>query len=123
MRFPLKRLIAAALPVSFLWLFAACALFCGREVVGTRGRPVVSSLVESVAVKGTPACEECPVTALPMATATERETLKSKQQTPPATLSSIPPVTYLTGAGPSVRPDRRPSAPDPPLARLPALRI
>jgi hypothetical protein len=123
MRFPLKRLMAATLPVSFLWLFAACVLICEREVADTHDRPVISSLFEAVEVKGTQDCGECPVTSLPEATAPERTALKINLQTPSDVLPSTPPTTSLTGGVPSVLHDRLPPSADPPLDRLPALRL
>jgi hypothetical protein len=123
MRFPLQRLLAVALPVSFLWLFAACVLICEREVADTHDRPIVSSPGEAVEAEGTTDCGECPVNSLPEATAPERTALKFNLQTPSGVPPSLHPTTSLTGGLPPGPPERRPPSADPPLARLPALRI
>lgn len=123
MPFTLKRLMAAALPVSFLWLFAACILICEREVGDTHGRPVVSSPAETVEVGESPDCGECPVTSLPEATAPERTAFKLDWQSSSGVVPSIPSLTLPAGGIPSFPPDRHPPPADPPLDRLPALRI
>jgi hypothetical protein len=123
MRFPLNSLMAAALPISFLWLFAACVLICERKGADTHGRPVISSLVEAVDVKGAPDCGECPVTPFPTATAPERAALKFNSPAPPAAPTSILTATSPPGGVHSVLPYFYPPSAAPPLDRLFALRI
>jgi hypothetical protein len=118
--FPLKRLIAALLPVAFLWLFAACVSSCARESAERQEHPIVSSAVDS---QDAPDCKGCLLATFPQATAPERAQFKLHLQAPafvPPLLLSLYPLTDVVIFNQG---HLRPSFADPPLARLPILRI
>ncbi|HEY1403132.1 MAG TPA: hypothetical protein VGB05_03325, partial [Pyrinomonadaceae bacterium] len=70
-RFPLKRLVAAALPITFLWLFMACVSTCAQESAEHHNQPDDSSSIE---ISDTSDWEGCLLTSFPKATAPERAT-------------------------------------------------
>jgi hypothetical protein len=119
-RFPLKRLIAAALPITFLWLFVACVSTCARESAEHHNQPAVSSSIET---SHTPDGEGCLLTSFPKATVPERATFILDLQPPSAVAAITPSVDSLTG-GVKCDPRRlHASFKAPPLERLPSLRI
>src|SRR6185295_17830726 len=63
-----KRLIAALLPFSFLWVFMACVSICERETLSTHSRTDLSSS----AITGLHDCDGCPLSFFPRATTPER---------------------------------------------------
>ena len=63
-----KRLIAALLPFSFLWVFMACVSICERETLATHSPTDLSSS----AITGLHDCDGCPLSYFPRATAPER---------------------------------------------------
>lgn len=65
--FPLKKVIAAILPVCFLWLFAACVLSCGDEAVEIH-QPY-SALSETADASNS---ESCPIFNAPAVIVSER---------------------------------------------------
>jgi hypothetical protein len=120
-RFPLKRLIAAVLPVTFLWLFAACISTCARESAEHHNQPMVSSSIE---ISDTSDGEGCLITSFPKATAApERATFIPDLQ-PPSAVAAITSSTDSLIDGVKFDP-RRLHVPfkEPPLERLPSLRI
>jgi hypothetical protein len=119
-RFPLKRLVAVALPVTFLWLFAACVSTCARESVEHHNQPAASSSIE---ISDAPDGEGCLLTSFPKATAPERATFIPDLQASSAVLAITPSVDSLTDRV-TFDPRRlRASFKEPPLERLPSLRI
>jgi hypothetical protein len=119
-RFPLKKCIAALLPVSFLWLFVACVSSCARESAKNQNDTIVSSSVEQ---KDASDCEGCLLATFPKATTTERATFKLNSQ---ASLSVHPVTPSVNSLTDEIAYDRRHlqiSFPDEPLKRLPTLRI
>jgi len=117
-RFPLKRLIAALLPMSFIWLFVACVSICARESTEhANGR---TSLVE---MEQSSDCKGCPVTAFPKARTPER-TIDSIDLQPPVALPALVlSVNDLTDEAAVFSVQRQHSSADHPLKRLRALRI
>ena len=120
-RFTLRRMTAALLPLSFLWLCVACAFICGRETTSVADHPAPSS-VERAEAKTTPVYEGCPFASFPKATAPERAAFDAGPQTPAPDVPPSPPA-YSPAVASLVRP-RGPSPPaEPPLQPLPTLRI
>ena len=114
--FPIKKIIAAFLPVCFLWLFAACVLSCSDDGAETQQYYSVS-----VETPDATASDSCPIADAPDATIPERAIFD---------LQILPVVRYLTFPAESssfvvARITRRGKPPftDPPLKRLPVLRI
>jgi hypothetical protein len=120
-RFPLKRLIAAALPITFLWLFAACVSTCAGDSAEHHNPTAVSSSIE---ISDTSEGEECLITSFPKATAaTERATFIPDLKALSAVYANVPSVGSLT-VGCTFDPRRlHASLKEPPLERLPSLRI
>ncbi len=119
-RFPVKRLIAALLPISFLWLFAACVSICVRE---SAEKHECASVIFSTEMKDASCCEGCPVSSLPQAAIPQRSTLVSDFQAPPAVTPLILAIDPLTdGIAFASRRGQLFSA-SPPLKDLFALRI
>jgi hypothetical protein len=119
-RFPLKRLVAVALPVTFLWLFAACVSTCARESAEHHNQPAISSSIE---ISDTSDWEGCLLTSFPKATAPERATFIPDLQGQPAVPAMTPSADSLAEG---VKFDLRRlhvSFKEPPLERLPSLRI
>lgn len=116
-RFPLKRLIAALLPVSFLWLFVACVSHCSS---GCADEQDCHADLSSFEITGAPDSDACPITRALKATIPERKPLDL--QTTPVVARSVHPVEPLPLIAFSLRPDE-PSFSCPPLERLPTLRI
>jgi hypothetical protein len=122
-RFPLKRLTAAMLPMTFLWLWAACASICGHE--GAAATPYLltpSSASAGLAeASGASDCGGCPFASFPKATAPERATFRAGLEAPsapPAPLAAAPVDRYTF-----VRHQRQPPPAPPPLDLLSTLRI
>ena len=119
----LKRVVAALLPVSILWVFAACILICGWERAEARRPSDVASTVEVTETANATQCEGCPDASLLKATSPARPTSR-----PDLEAASSVPASILAAA---TSPDAFTSAfshshrfrPDPPLNLLPTLRI
>jgi len=120
LRFPLKRLIAALLPISFLWLFVACASICARE--STEKYANHAGSLSTKITDGTD-CEGCPIASSPKATIPERAAFKFNLQTPRVIPPSILSANSLAHGVTFVRRYHQPSFTDLPLNRLPLLRI
>jgi hypothetical protein len=120
-RFPLKRLIAIALPITFLWLFVACVSACARESAEHQNQIAVSSSIE---ISDTSDWEGCLLTSFPKATAAlERATFIPDLQAPSAVAAITPSVDSLAG-GVTFDPRRLyASFKELPLERLPSLRL
>jgi len=117
-RFPLKRLIAALLPISFLWLFVACISHCLWESAETHE---CHAALSSFEMEDAPDADACPIAAAPKATIPERKVL-DLQTTHVVQHPVYPARPSLPIVASSPWPDE-PSLPDPPLDRLPTLRI
>jgi hypothetical protein len=118
--FPLKRSIATLLPVSVLWMFVACVSMCARESgekqVGNPG-----SL--STEVKDASDCDGCPLTRFPKATIPER-TISGFDRPPLVVIPSLSlSIDSAVDEVAFASRERQRSFADPPLKRLPALRI
>jgi hypothetical protein len=118
--FPLKRLIAALLPISFMWLFVACVSMCARESTERLVNNQVSSPIE---IRDASDCKGCPLTSFPKARIRERTIHGSDLKTPVVLPSLIFSVNVLGAGVAVVSRQRQGSSTDPPLERLPALRI
>jgi hypothetical protein len=94
----IKRLTAVLLPVSFLWLCAACAVICGQEVGRPAGRSLAPSSAKLTEVSGAQVCDGCPFASFPKATAPARATFNAGSQTTLAGLPPTPPACSLTAA-------------------------
>ena len=118
--FPVKKLMATVLPISFIWLFVACVSICARESMEGHSNNQVSSPIE---IKDASDCKGCPLTSFPKARIPERTIHGSDLQTtvpnPPLILS----VDSSADDAAFVLRSRHRSSVDPPLKRLPALRI
>jgi len=119
-RFPLKRLVAALLPISFLWLFVACVSSCTRESAEKQNQLNVSSSIET---KDASDCEGCLLATFPQATAPERAAFKLNLQSSFAVLTVKPSVNSSTDEVTFELRHFQSSSTDPPLKRLSALRI
>jgi hypothetical protein len=119
-RFPLKRLMAVLLPISLTWLFVACVSICAREGAERHCNNPVSSPKE---IRDASDCRGCPLTSFPKATIPERTIHGSDLQTPVVLQSLILSVDSLADGVAFVLRQRHRSSADPPLKRLPALRI
>ncbi|HEX8352096.1 MAG TPA: hypothetical protein VF611_04330 [Pyrinomonadaceae bacterium] len=122
-RIELKRVVAALLPVSLLWVFAACVSICGWEGAEAQGRPDFAPTVEATEMRDAPDCEDCPDASFLKAATPERATLK-------VTLQAAADISASTVSGQAfadgiilISPYRQFSFADPPLRLLPALRI
>jgi len=119
-RFPLKRLLAAILPLSFLWLFVACVSICTEE---SREHSAANAALASAKLTEAPGCEGCPLSSFPKATVPQRSTFHLDLQTPLV----VPSLTFAVDAladGIAVAVPRSQSPfSSPPLDRLPLLRI
>jgi hypothetical protein len=85
-RLPLKRLMAAVLPMSFIWMFVACVSICARESTEGHSNDQVSSPME---IKDASDCKGCPLTSFPKARIPQRTIHRSNLQTPVALPSLI----------------------------------
>jgi len=121
-RLLLKRLTAVLLPVSFLWAFAACVSICGREGAEDHDRTPLSPSTEMTVLKAAPDCADCPVPSFMKATGPERAAFKLDLQVPSVAPPLMASVDDLTG-GTAFDLHLQPSFADPPLTRLPILRI
>lgn len=122
-RIQLKRMVAALLPVSLLWVFAACVSACGWEIAASDGRPDFAAGVEVTQVREAAGCDDCPDASLLKATTPERATFKPDLQVVSSVPALILPNAPLADAVIFARPRRQQFPPDPPLKLLPALRI
>ena len=122
-RFPLKRLTAVLLPVTFLWLCAACAFICGKETAVAAGRSLSGPSAELGEMQGAPQCEGCPLASFPKVTTPDsRAAFDAGSQSaaaglPPSLQVHTPAVASL------VRPRAQAPPAASPLQFLPALRI
>ena len=117
--FAFKRLMAALLPISLIWMFVACVSICTRESSGGHSNNQISAPME---IKAASDCEGCPLTSFPTARITGRTIHGSDLQMTVAVPSLILSVSSLADGAFVSRQRQRASA-DPPLKRLPALRI
>jgi hypothetical protein len=75
--FPLKKLIALLLPITFLWLVVGCASICTRDLEeqsADNGSP-------SIELKYISDCEACPVAFAEKAMVPQRHEFSSHEQT------------------------------------------
>ena len=114
-----KRLIAALLPFSFLWVFMACVSICERETLAIHTATDLSSSAEANAIKDGHECDGCPLSYFPKATTPER--VKSIHAV--ACSSSFAPAIPPTYSSFTDRFDGPYSAASPPLKLLSPLRI
>jgi hypothetical protein len=115
-----KRLIATLLPLSLLWVSAACVSFCARE---SAERHSYDQPTTTIVMKGESDCKGCPLNSFPKSSITRRSLHRSDLQPPPALHALMLSVDSWGDEGAvGLLPSRR-SAADPPLKRLPALRI
>ena len=119
-RFLLKRLMAALLPMSFIWLFVACVSICARESAEGHSNNQFTAPME---VRDASDCQGCPLTSFPKATIPERTINGSALQTPVALPPLILSIDSLADGVTFVSLQRQRSSADPPLKRLTALRI
>lgn len=119
----LKRAVAALLPVSLLWVFAACVSACGWESAASSGRPDLASNVEVAEVREAAGCDDCPDASLLKATTPERTTFKPDLQAVSSVTALIFPATSPADGGTFAFPHGQRFLPDPPLELLPTLRI
>ncbi|MET0646134.1 MAG: hypothetical protein ABW208_05890 [Pyrinomonadaceae bacterium] len=122
-RLRLNRAVAALLPASLMWVFAACVSICGWE--SAESRPRFASAAAATEVKGAPCCEGCPCpdASFLRATTAERATFKHDLQTAGDVATSVLPVASTFDAVTSVPAHRRQFLAGPPLELLPTLRI
>lgn len=116
-RFPLKRTVAALLPICFLWAFVACVSLCTEhaEEAGN-DRPSVLCL----GINDTPASDSCPIVEAPKATLRDRLLLLA------ADAVAVTPAAFTQAAvnvGMSLPGSYDHSSTDPPFERLRVLRI
>ena len=120
-RSTLRRLTAAVLPLSLLWLCVACAFICAEEIAAATGN-TPSLSIEHAEAGSAPACEGCPLAAFPKATSPARTAFDAGPQ---AAAADLPPS--LRAYSPSVvvfaRPAGRAPTTAPPLRLLTTLRI
>lgn len=122
-RTPQKRLIAALLPLSFLWLFMACVSICERETLAMHPPTDLSCSTDISEITHVPDCGGCSLSYFPTATTPERaksilalDTLSSFASIIPSIYSSHPDVF-------SDRLDKLVFNGSPPLKLLSTLRI
>jgi hypothetical protein len=115
---PLKRLIAALLPMSLVWMFVACASICARESADEHSNNRLTGPIE---IKDSSDCRGCPLTAFPKATIPERAIHSSDLQTQ-VLLNSLVQYSAADDFADGLR-QREHSSAHPPLTRLPVLRI
>lgn len=113
---------AALLPLTFLWLCAACAFICGRETAPAAGHQPGASSAERTEVGGTPGCPDCPFAFFPKATAPERAAFDAGPQTASAEMP-LPPAIHTQAVAGHVRPRGHAPPTAAPLQLLPTLRI
>ena len=111
------------LPLSLLWVFAACVSTCGWEIAASNGQPDSAAVVEVPQVGEAAGCEGCPDASLLKATAPERTTFKPDLRAAGNAAALILPAIPSTEAGISASPHPQQFLPDPPLKLLPTLRI
>lgn len=119
-RFPLKRLFATVLPISFVWLFVACVSICTRE---SKEKHIHNTAILSTEVKDASDCEDCPLSSFQKATIPERSTFYVDLQTPLVVGSLISSLDSLVDHVALVPHYGQPQFADLPLKRLPLLRI
>jgi hypothetical protein len=119
-RFPLKRLLAALLPLGFLWLFVACVSICTEE---SREHLTQSAAISSALVTASSGCEGCPLSSFPKAMVPQRSTFHLDLQTPLVVPSLTFAVDALADGVAVVAPHSQSPFSSPPLDRLPLLRI
>jgi hypothetical protein len=118
-----KRLIAALLPLSFLWVFMACVSICERETLAMHPPTALSCSTDISEISHEPDCGICPLSYFPTAITPERV----KSILAFDTLSSLAPIIpsiYSSRANVfSDRLDRLVFNGSPPLKLLSTLRI
>jgi|GEM_PF-3179974 len=118
-----KRLTAALLPLSFLWLCACCVFTCGREAAGADAHSAVSSSAASAEVAGESGCDEgCPPARGLEAASPERPEVKAGLDATPAA-APRPAAASLIDRSARERARGRPPRAAPPLELLSTLRI
>ena len=122
-RTQLRRAAAALLPVSLLWVFAACVSTCGWELAASAGQPAFAAAAEAIQVREAAHCEDCPDASLLKAATPERSAFKPDPQAASGAAAVHLPAAPAADAGASASPRRRLFLPDPPLGLLPTLRI
>jgi len=118
--FQLKKLMAALLPMSFIWLFVACVSICVRESTEAHGHNSVAPPME---MRDASDCKGCPLTPIPKAIIPDRTIHGSDLQTPVLIPCFLLPIDSLADGVAFVFGQHRPSPLNPPLKRLPELRI
>jgi hypothetical protein len=116
-RFPLKRTVAAVLPICFLWAFIACVSLCASDAEEIEHN---GSVVLSLGIESTPDSECCPIVESPKAALSERLSVQSA-----STVSALP-ITLVELSGNALAPSyesHHPLITDPPFERLLTLRI
>lgn len=120
---PPKGLIAALLPLSFLWVFMACVSICERETLAMHPPTDLSCSTGISEIRHIPDCGGCPLSYFPTATTPER----AKSILALDTLSSFAPlIPSICSSHPDVfsdRLDRLVFNGSPPLKLLSTLRI
>ena len=116
--FPLKKIVAAILPICFLWFFAACVLFCGNE--GAEIHQHYSALSETAADVSD--SDSCPILNAPAVIVSERTVFDCQISSVVRHLTFPVEISSFTAARISRR-DGEPPFREPPLKRLPVLRI
>ena len=122
-RLSLNRAVAALLPASLMWVFAACVSICGWESAESRPRLVAAAA--AAGVEGAPCCEDCPCpdASFLRATTAERATFKRDLQAAGDVATPALTVASTFDAATPVPSNRLRFLDDPPLAPLPTLRI
>jgi len=94
---PQKRLVAALLPFSFLWVFIACVSICEREALAIHPATDLSRSAEFNAISDVHDCEGCPLSYFPKASMPERarsiialETVSGIAPIAPSVYSALP---------------------------------
>lgn len=119
MKTPVPALLGPVLAVALLWVSAACVLGC--EDLSKEGVAKEVSL-SSAELQPAGTCEDCPFNSFPKAAGSHRARLQFDAQVHAVILNSMslslvrPKLLFFVpaGLGPTV---------DPPLKRLPSLRI
>lgn len=118
-QFPLKRFIATFLPVSFLWLFVACALICAKNSEQQHSHHTAISSTEITAGSD---CEGCPLAPFLKATIPQHPTFQFDFQPLLIALPLFFSADCVARVA-TVSLEHRSHFPAPPLKRLPLLRI
>lgn len=119
----LAQLIAALLPLSFLWVFMACVSICERETLASDSPTDFTSANVINDVRHERECDGCPLSYFPKAATTQRVKSSFASDSMSSSASAILSTNSFHSNVLSCRLDRPVFAASPPLILLPPLRI